>query len=545
MQSLVWALAFILLVAVVPAHSSNTGTSKTYPLKAAQKLNRRDLLYFRHDFILVEDAIRQKLALSSTTANTSSDTEGTALINQDGHDIAYYIEVQIGPQNYTDSNETTYNLVIDTGSFFTWVYSTDCTSDDCSTHHLFDAQNSSSTQLTDNEFSITYTSGEVEGTIAIDDLSFAGFSSPQHFGLAATIDSSFSDFPIDGIMGLPAIDRTPTTFPGIINTLHNQSLISARVFGINLGRGSDENDEGSFTIGGIDDTKYTGDIVYTSTVADSEFWELTVDSTYIDGHLVEFENSTTTNARTAIIDTGTTLLIMAPSDAMAVHSYISGSQTDGSNYVIPCNTTLVLSFEFGGHLWSVNPSDYVGDTYTTTTGESESEEGLCVSNIQGIQFENNRMILGDVFLKNVYSVYNMDTLEVGFANKSIGSTEVTPDSSFVFGNEDGDGTSTKKAAAASQSVSTTVVATGSAPSTGALAAGAAIEGSSTIGSFSAVSSLATATTSTATATATSTGTSRAAADSSQTNDSISLATGSLHKLILFLGLHLFIMLIAF
>lgn len=391
--------------------------------------------------MLVEDALGDaKLALSSTSA--SNGTEGTALVDQDGHDISYYIEAKIGTLE-NGANATTFNLIVDTGSFYTWVYSNSCTTAECAKHTSFDPSTSSTSELTGSNFSIAYTSGSVSGEIAVDVLAFAGFQSPQHFGLANNIDSSFADFPIDGIMGIPFGDKDPENFPGLVNTLKKQGLIEDRVFGINLGRGEDKSDEGSFTLGGLDESKYTGDIHYEPVVADSLFWELAINTTKVNGEAVDFGGS----SRTAIIDTGTTLLIMSPSDALKVHGFISGSQTDGSNFVIPCNTSLSLSFSFAsGVEWSVDPKDYVGGSYN-------KEAGLCLSNIQGIQFDNDRMILGDVFLKNVYSVYNMDKQVVGFANKSVGATEVTPDATYVLVNNDTSASSVSSSPSTSSSPS--------------------------------------------------------------------------------------------
>lgn len=418
--------------------SANVGTARTFPLKTANvsesSMSRRDLLLSTRSevsMILVEQVVSGgKVVLADGSA--SSSTTGTALVNQDGSDISYYIEVKAGTQSSNSSalnDTTTYNLIVDTGSFYTWVYSQDCSTTQCSTHTRFDSGQSETLELTGSNFSISYTSGAVSGKVANDMMGFAGFLSPQYFGLAETIDSTFANFPIDGIMGLPAGDRDPDNFPGVVNTLLKQGLIEDRVFGVNLARAQDQNDEGSFTLGGIDSAKYTGDLAYYPVVSNSVFWEIAVAGTFMNGSEVDFGEGA---RRTAIIDTGTTLIIMAPSDALKLHAYISGSQTDGSNFVVPCNTTLELSFSFTTNSsrnsqWTVGPADYIGGIY-------DENNGLCISNIQGIQFDDNRMILGDVFLKNVYSVYDMDQQVVGFANKSLGSTEVTPDSSFVLFN---------------------------------------------------------------------------------------------------------------
>lgn len=400
--------------------SGNVGTSKTFPLKASQKITKRELRIRDATLVPIDKALSGKLAVDPS-ANITTGSEGSALVEQDGHDISYYVEVHLG----TDDKQT-YNLVVDTGSFYTWVYGLSCTSDDCAAHNRFDASKSSiSSQQEDNEFSIVYTSGSVQGKVVNDLFSFAGFKSPQMFGLASVVDTSFANFPIDGILGLPAKDKSPQDFPGIVSTLADQQLIDTRVIGINLGRDADPLDQGSLTIGGIDDSKYSGNINYISLVDDSGlFWEIPVGATYLNGYPIDFGGS-----RTAIVDTGTTLLVMSPDDALKLHGYISGTQTDGTNFVIPCNTSMQLEFEFNNIKYLVSPQDYVGVPYSEPDAETPA---LCISNIQGIQFENNRWILGDVFLKNVYSVYNMETHQVGFANKTIGSTNVTPDGSFVY-----------------------------------------------------------------------------------------------------------------
>jgi hypothetical protein len=465
MLSFVWAFAFLCLVYGLPITSSetssknlvNVGTSKTFPLKASTPSNvKRSLRVHRNDMILVDDVIKGKQALEKLNNVAVSPSQGTALVDQDGHDISYYIEVTIGSSNDASSKKP-FNLVVDTGSFYTWVYSINCTSSVCSSHNRLDPANSGSLEITNKDFSIAYTSGSVDGIVVQDTLSYAGFSSPQYFGLAATVDSSLANFPIDGIMGLPANDKSPDSFPGVINTLYSQQLIKDRIFSINLGRANNSKDEGSFTIGGVDTSKYTGDITYINILSqETGFWELGVEGTYVNGYKIDF------GSRSAIIDTGTTLLIMSPDDALKVHGFISGSQTDGSNFVIPCNTTMELEFEFGGKKWAISSQDYIGSVY------SEADK-LCISNIQGIQFDNNKWIFGDVFLKNVYSVYNMEKQQVGFASKSESPTEVTPDKTFVYsaGSKNSvNGASSMSSATASVATSVASAATPATSATG-------------------------------------------------------------------------------
>lgn len=431
----------------ISSESGNVGISKTYPLKASQKISKRELAIRSATFTPIDTFVAgTKLAVDPESNINISSSEGSVLVDQDGHDISYYIEVELGTVEKGNHNMHIFNLVIDTGSFYTWVYGTNCDSVECSLHTRFDANESTTAQTTNNNFSIAYTSGTVKGVITKDLFSFAGFQSPQQFGLASVVDSSFAHFSIDGILGLPARDKSPTDFPGVVSTLYKQKLISKPIFGINLGRGSDPNDEGSFSIGGIDQTKYTGDITYVSlnNGSSSLFWEIPIGGLFIEGYSIDLGGS-----RTAIVDTGTTLLVMPPEDALKLHGYISGTRTDGSNFVIPCNTSLQLELEFNNKKFVISPEDYVGVAYSKGENDDGSDS-LCISNIQGMQFDNNRWILGDVFLKNVYSVYDMEEHRVGFGTKSTSVTNETPKNHFVYAMTNG-GENVKKPAASSSS----------------------------------------------------------------------------------------------
>lgn len=417
-------------VSTSSSSSNNVGTSKTYPLKASQKISKRELAIRSATFAPIDTfLVGGKLAVDPDSNITIPGNEGTTLVEQDGHDISYYIEVELGTSDKDSKNKNVFNLVVDTGSFYTWVYGTNCDSNECSAHTRFDPNESMTAETANQNFSIAYTSGTVEGVITKDIFSFAGFQSPQQFGLASVVDSSFANFPIDGILGLPAKDKSPKEFQGIVSTLYSQKLISKPIFGINLGRGSDSQDEGSLSIGGIDKSKYTGDITYIplQTGDSSLFWEIPVGGVFIEGYPIEFEDS-----RTAIVDTGTTLLIMPPKDALKIHGYISGTRTDGSNFVIPCDTSLELELEFNGQKFSISPEDYVGVAYSKADDNDKESTPLCISNIQGMQFDNNRWILGDVFLKNVYSVYDMEEHQVGFGKKATSETKETAPDSFVY-----------------------------------------------------------------------------------------------------------------
>jgi hypothetical protein len=123
----------------------------------------------------------------------------------------------------------------------------------------------------------------------------------------------------------------------------------------------------------------------------------------------------------------------------ALYAAIPGAQlqTSGSlqgYYTYPCSTNVTVSLTFGGKAYSIKSVDF---TRQVTDNECfGSFFGLDLGANTGVQW-----IVGDTFLKNVYSVYRQDPPAVGFATVKSGGSG-TPSSSS--GKSTATGTSTPK-----------------------------------------------------------------------------------------------------
>jgi len=279
-------------------------------------------------------------------------------------ETAYFSEVKFG------SNNTAFTLVIDTGSSDTWISSDTCRSRACLVHKTYGSKDSKTLVKTTRTFGIRYGSGQVEGSIVSDSVSFAGFNMNISFGMATRVSDDFIYFPIDGIMGLGFQNASTQKVPTIMDELVAKRLINEKLFGIALARHTDAVNDGVVNFGAADASLFEGELNFMPSVSQQGLWEIKVDNTSVDGRVVGL------SGRTAVIDSGTSLILVPPSDALTLHSIIPGAETNGDVFAVPCNTTSNIEFTFGGVKYKVPPRDYVSE-------KINSEDDICQSLITG------------------------------------------------------------------------------------------------------------------------------------------------------------------
>ncbi|EXJ86142.1 hypothetical protein A1O1_06512 [Capronia coronata CBS 617.96] len=383
-------------------------------------------------------------------------------ISQDGQDYTYF-----SIMNFGSKGQEMYMLV-DTGSANTWVMGSNCSSNACKIHNTFGTVDSTTLQTTTQTWSMAYGTGQVQGVVAKDTVSFANYTVEMGFGLASNASDDFSSYPMDGILGLgrPSSDQLGT--PTIMQVLDQQGDLSENIVGIHLQRNADGAKDGQITFGGLDSSKFKGKIGYTKTSSQTN-WEIAADDAGVDGKAAGFKG------KSAIIDTGTSYVLMPPSDADTLHALIPGSSHNGEIYIVPCSSTASVYFTFSGVKYAVSPKDYVG---------RPSGSG-CQSNIVGHQpFGPDEWILGDVFLKNVYTVFDFDKNRIGF-----GTTSDTDDASSASSSAASSATSTasgtsSSGSAAASSAASSALATSASESSTSTATATATTGSSQTNSAS-------------------------------------------------------------
>ncbi|KZT25130.1 acid protease [Neolentinus lepideus HHB14362 ss-1] len=412
LPSLQCTLAILLLIAsdVLAAPRPNTGSSTTIPL-VRRAHNRRTEKDWGEWAKSHREMLISKYGGSATPVKRGS---GTNLITNQNADSSYYGSVAIG------TPPVSFNVILDTGSSDLWVADSACEIG-CKSVPTFTASQSSTFKNLSKPFNIQYGSGQAAGILGQDTVQMAGFSvANQAFGVCNDVSSGLLNNPVSGLLGLAWNTIATSGATPLWQTLAGSGAWDSPVMSFQLTRFVDDNNAqtlepgGSFTMGFVNESLYTGDIDFQSIPSGQEsYWILPLTQINVQGNALTFASSSSSSF--AAIDTGTTL-VGGPSSAIAqVYSEIPGSAPGTGNfegyYTYPCSTAVNVSLAFGGNSWSISPADF------KLTQISNSQ---CLGALFELETGGSApaWIVGDTFLKNVYSVFRFNPPSVGFAQLS-------------------------------------------------------------------------------------------------------------------------------
>jgi hypothetical protein len=292
-------------------------------------------------------------------------------------------------------------LDFDTGSADTWVPASSCTSNACSSHNRYDPSKSSTAELQDGVLDMEYGDGSAtKGKVYTDTVTVGGVTAKnQAIGVATTLSKSFADDPQDGIMGMGYESISTLKEKPFFQTLMADGSVAKPQFSFSLNTAGQDSE---LYLGGANSNKYQGDLEWHDVVSES-YWVLEGEA-YVD-------NNKASDDFYAIVDTGTTVVVAPPAEAEAFWDKVPGSEPyAGGYYTFPCNEVPDVSFSFGGKKWEM-------DADTLNLGSTASGSERCVGSVVGMDVGVSAWIMGDSFLKNVYTTFDFDKNAVGFAEK--------------------------------------------------------------------------------------------------------------------------------
>ncbi|KAG9074800.1 Vacuolar protease A [Ceratobasidium sp. UAMH 11750] len=184
----------------------------------------------------------------------------------------------------------------------------------------------------------------------------------------------------------------------------DQGLLAKPLFTFRVG---DQPDSGEAVFGGIDSSHYKGKIHYVP-VRRKAYWEVELESVSLGDDTLELENTG------AAIDTGTSLIALPTDFAEMINAQIGAKKSSNGQYTLDCNAVSGLpdlTFKFGGKPYALKGTDYTLNV-----------QGTCMSAFTGIDINlpdgGGLWIIGDVFLRKYFTVYDVGRDAVGFAESA-------------------------------------------------------------------------------------------------------------------------------
>jgi len=208
----------------------------------------------------------------------------------------------------------------------------------------------------------------------------------------------------DGILGLAYNSISVNHITPPFYNMVEQKLVDESIFSFRLG--ASEQDGGEAVFGGIDDSHYKGSITYVP-VRRKAYWEVELEAIQLGNDKLEMENTG------AAIDTGTSLIVLPLDVGEMINAQIGAKKSWNGQYTVPCESRASLptfTFTFDGKAYPLDGTDYVLEL-----------GGTCVSAFTPMDFNipgGDLWIVGDVFLRRYFTVYDLGKNAVGFAEST-------------------------------------------------------------------------------------------------------------------------------
>ncbi|XP_067088610.1 pepsin A-like [Osmerus mordax] len=306
--------------------------------------------------------------------------------------LTYYGVISIGTPHQS------FKVLFDTGSSDLWVPSINCGTPACNAHAKFNSSASSTFKSSSQSISIQYYTGSMTGVEGYDTIQLGDlYVEKQVFGLSTYEDSFLEYVPWDGIMGLAYPQQAVETGRTFLTNMFDQGKNPQNMFSIYLSN----SEEGSMIIfGGIDPIYFTGGIQWIPVLQTTGYWQIAVTSITINGNTVACSGGCQ-----AVVDSGTALIVGPAKDVGNLNGWVGAYTDQDGNVILSCENIDAMPdivFNINGYSFSIPPSAYVytnGDSCTT-----------------GLEMAPGTWTLGEVFMRQFYTVFDISNNVLGFAS---------------------------------------------------------------------------------------------------------------------------------
>ncbi|QRV89660.1 aspartyl protease [Ceratobasidium sp. AG-Ba] len=313
---------------------------------------------------------------------------------------------------------------VDTGSTDLWLYPYE--------HGLLDTARDHE----DLNLTLTYGIGTITGFVSQIDVTFAGFSvanqsflnvqgSEQQSLIDRKSTAGLLGLGFDTISGVNAVVEQATGGQtwgrSIMTNIFMADPTTPNHVAFHLSRLYDNNDTdtGSFDIGsfapGFEAVNNTDPIpIFSRNSTELTYWSIILDAIAINGQNQTLSSNVAggdikppEGKLAVLLDTGYSLPQFTTQLVHDIYTGMGGvlykRDETNSTYVVPCMTEGNLTLYIAGHTIPIHPLDL---TFVDTDEIDHKNFTFCRNAFQPFTSERVDLILGDAFLRNVYSVYD-------------------------------------------------------------------------------------------------------------------------------------------
>ncbi|KAL1442141.1 hypothetical protein MTO96_030935 [Rhipicephalus appendiculatus] len=301
-----------------------------------------------------------------------------------------------------------FKLLMDTGSSNLWVPSIKCHESMLCRHSAkYDSSKSSTYTRKVQTIRIRYTGGIVQGVTSMDNVGIGPATVTQYkfSEINQAHGKLFRDAKYDGIFGLAYPNISQNNQLPLFDAMVRQGVLRQAVFSIYMSKEPSEENGGEIYFGGINAERYTGDIHYVD-VNQQAHWQITVDSIEVAGTRLCIGGCD------AAVDSGTSFLSGPKREVQELHRAIGAKRIGSGFYKVDCNRVPnlpAITFSLNGKAFALQGEEYIiripieGGTVQCYTCISEEHSG------------SRLWIIGSVFMRKYYTVFDRNYNRVGFA----------------------------------------------------------------------------------------------------------------------------------
>jgi hypothetical protein len=357
---------------------------------------------------VLPSTIQSDFGLLEDLSPLQSDKNATEidLINYRNTHYIGYLAIGTPPKNFT--------FIIDTGSNWLWVPSSSCKT--CHDSKKFDSAKSSSYKSSEEIQELTYDDGFVKGNVSTDAVYIGD---PPLIALNQTFllveeERDLDKLKADGIIGL-GLQGTQDGHSTFIESLKTQKIIKKALFSIYLSNDEfDDNDtkpKSALTIGEYKLSKYAksdsdeSSIVWVN-IENSINWQVPIESfSYNGSPIISIET-------VGILATGTSKILAPQQIFDSIVSQIKSShecEGDTEEFSCVCGSLKEfgsLELVIAGSKFQIEARSYIYQVKNT-----------CLFSLG--HTSHDYWVLGDAFLREYYSIYDMENKKVGLVRAKI------------------------------------------------------------------------------------------------------------------------------